>query len=369
VDQRKLTAIILAAGCASRMGQFKPLMKLGEQTLTEVVVASFIKAGITDIRVVVGYDRELLMPVLEKAGARVIINDHYTDGMFSSVLAALDGMESDVKAFFLLPADIPLIRPWTIKHLMESAASHENRILVPSFMGRRGHPPFIPATFAEKIKKWQGGEGLKGALAQFAEQTVSVSVADENILFDVDTPADYEALKARMARCHVPSRNECETLLREVFRMEDKTYRHSHAVAALAERLAHDMNKAGGNLDVEMIFAAGLLHDLAKGKPSHDREASRILMDMGYPGVADMVGSHMNILFSPEKAVGGAEVVYVADKFVREDEFMSLEQRARDEIQKRGQDPMVRQAIEKRFHHAKMIRDRIESMIGRRISV
>jgi molybdenum cofactor cytidylyltransferase len=367
--QKKITAIILAAGSSSRMGQFKPLLKLGEQTMIEVIVATFIKAGISDIRVVVGQDKELLTPVLERLKTRIIINDNYSDGMFSSMLVALDSLESNVAAFFLLPADIPLIRPWTIKYLIENSSIHEQKILVPSFMGRRGHPPLIPSIFLDKIKEWRGCQGLKGALTQLKDETVLVKVADENILVDVDDAVDYGALKARFTRYHVPSRSECEALLCDVFRVEERIYRHSLAVAALTERLLSDLNKAGRCLDEELIVAASLLHDMAKGEREHDRKASRILLDMGYPDVADMVGSHMNIVFSMNKPLGGAEVVYLADKFIREVEFMSLEIRLRDEIQKRGHDPEVRRAIENRFQNAMMIRDCIESIIGGTISV
>ena len=127
MHEKNFTAIILAAGYSRRMGQCKPLLKLSEQTMLEVVVATFIKAGISDIRVVVGHDMELLTPILEKLGTRIIINDHYNDGMFSSVLVALDSMESNVEAFFLLPVDIPLVRPWTIKYLIENASIHEKK--------------------------------------------------------------------------------------------------------------------------------------------------------------------------------------------------------------------------------------------------
>lgn len=351
------------------MGQFKPLLKLGEQTIIELVVATFIKAGINDIRVVVGHDRALLTPILEKLETRIIINDHYNDGMFSSVLVALDRLDSNVEAFFLLPADIPLVRPWTIKYLIENSSIHRKKILFPSFMGRRGHPPLIPSIFINKIKEWRGCQGLKGALTQFKDEIVLVKVADENILFDVDVPADFDALKAKLSRHHVPSRSECEALLCDVFRVEDRIYKHSRAVAALAEMLLNDLNKAGKCLDEELILAASLLHDVARGEPEHDLKASRILMNMGYPDVADMIGSHMNIVFSASKPVGGAEVVYVADKFIREDEFISLEQRFHDEIQKRGDDLEIRRAIENRFQNAMMIRDCIESIIGKRISV
>lgn len=363
----KVAALIPAAGYSHRMGAFKPLLELGGKTIIERAVASFAAAGVDDIRVVAGHDRGSLIPVLERLGTRIIVNDHYHEGMFSSVLAALETMAPDIDAFFLLPADIPLVRPWTIKYLVENASLHENKILIPTFMGRRGHPPLIPSLFIDRIKNWKGDRGLKGALSQFADETVPIKTGDENVLFDVDEPADYDLLKEKWARYHVPSRNECEALLRDVFQVEDRICRHCRAVAALAEGLARDLNRAGYNLDIDAVVAAGLLHDMVRGRKRHDREAARLLADMGYPGVAEMIGSHMNIAFSPEDVVGGAEVLYLADKCVKEEEPLSLAQRLQDEIKKRGHDPAVREAIETRLHRAMIIRDRIESITGRKI--
>ena len=361
------TALILAAGYSHRMGQFKPLLKLGEKTMMDVVVSTFRKAGMDDIRVVVGHHKELLLPVLERLGTRVIVNDKYDDGMFSSVLAALASLESDVDAFFLLPADIPLVRPWTIKYLMDKASIHDGKILFPSFGGRRGHPPLIPSLFLDPIKSWQGAQGLKGAMAQYTDEMVLVEVADENILHDMDELGDYKTVQAKFERYHIPTRNECEAMLCNVFRVGDKIYKHSHAVARLVEKLLGDLNEAGKYLDEELMVAAGLLHDMAKGQPDHARKAAQILTDMGYPRVAEIVGSHMNIVFSTKEPLGGAEVLYVADKFIREDKFITLEQRCREEIQKHGHNPEIRQNIHGRFYNAMMIRDHIESITGKRI--
>lgn len=53
--QNKIAAVILAAGYSSRMGDFKPLMKLDGLTVIESAVGCFKRAGISDIMVVVGH--------------------------------------------------------------------------------------------------------------------------------------------------------------------------------------------------------------------------------------------------------------------------------------------------------------------------
>ena len=54
-DSRKITALVQAAGFSSRMGDFKPLLPLGRSTLVEEAVERFRRAGIDDVRVVIGH--------------------------------------------------------------------------------------------------------------------------------------------------------------------------------------------------------------------------------------------------------------------------------------------------------------------------
>ncbi len=193
----KITAIIPAAGCSSRMGSPKPLLKVGDGTVLEIAVALFLHAGIKDVRVVVGHGKELTGPVAKRAGARSIVNEHYERGMFSSVLAGLEALQPDTDAVFMLPVDVPLVSPVTIERLLMTHYKTPDKILVPSFKDRRGHPVLIPEKFFDAIKTWSWVDGLRGALRRFDNEKVSVSVDDRNILFDVDTPGDFQELTKR----------------------------------------------------------------------------------------------------------------------------------------------------------------------------
>jgi CTP:molybdopterin cytidylyltransferase MocA len=190
-----MAAVILAAGHSRRMGRFKPLLKLGDRSVIERAVSLFREAGLNDIRVVAGHAMDLLVPLLEELGVRIIANLNYDEGMFSSVTAALKNLEPDIQALFILPADIPLVSIRTIHSLLKQHEEYPDRILIPSFHGKRGHPVLIPAHCFEAIRQWHGEHGLKGALGQFSDSTVSIPVDDRNILFDLDTPDDYEKAK------------------------------------------------------------------------------------------------------------------------------------------------------------------------------
>ncbi|HPF07705.1 MAG TPA: NTP transferase domain-containing protein, partial [Spirochaetota bacterium] len=62
--QNKIAAVVLAAGYSSRMGDFKPLMKLDGITVIESTVRGLQGAGISDIMVVVGFRAPEVIEIL-----------------------------------------------------------------------------------------------------------------------------------------------------------------------------------------------------------------------------------------------------------------------------------------------------------------
>ncbi len=368
MDRPDITAVILAAGYSSRMGCFKPLLKIGEQTFLERAVSLFRDTGIRDIRVVVGDRRERIEPILEKAGIQTIVNAANSREMFSSVLAALHELEPVVRSIMLLPVDIPLVRSWTIRYLLQKHYLGRDRILIPCFQGKRGHPVIIPANHFSVIKQWTGKDGLRGAFSRLADKTTSVPVADAGILFDVDTPHDYEALKKRWLNNAVPTREECEAILKDVVCVEERIYAHGLAVSRVAEKICNALVRSGGLLDCNQVIAAGLLHDLAKGNPRHDQKAAEMLTEMGYAGIAPIVAAHTDIACSPDEPVNPSEVLYLADKMVSGTAIVSLKRRFHEALQTYGHDPEIRKKIEKRFQNALLIREKIEAVLGEPLS-
>jgi len=369
MNRPDITAVILAAGFSERMGCFKPLLKIGEQTLIERAISLFRDAGIKDIRVVVGHLQDRLQPILEKNGIQAILNKENSPEMFSSVLAALNSLEPGVRALIMLPVDIPLIRPWTIRYLIKQYHIDRYNILIPDFRGKRGHPVIIPAEYFSVIKTWNGENGLKGALGHLADKSVFVPVADANILFDVDTMEDYEACRERWLRYHTPTREECEAILKDVARVDEDIYSHSLAVSGVAEKICKALARSGCSIDCDQTIAAALPHDLAKGSPRHDRKAADMLTEMGYTAIAPIVAAHIDIDCSSRKPVNSAEVLYLADKLVKGAAIVSLAERFQGALETTGHDPEIRKKIEKRFQHAEVILKKIEAAVGDSLSM
>lgn len=200
MNTASFSAIILAAGYSSRMGDFKPLMRLNGRTLVEHTVELFRSAGIRDVAVVLGHRAEEILPVVHGLEARSIMNKHYVEGMFSSVRAGVAVLPPDCPAFFMLPVDIPTVSVRTVGSLIAAFSSHVPLIAYPVHNGRRGHPPLISTELVPRLLEWDGDGGLRGFLRCYEDRAMNVQADDTFILHDVDTPEDFERLKALTER-------------------------------------------------------------------------------------------------------------------------------------------------------------------------
>lgn len=358
----RIVALVLAAGYSSRMGCFKPLAPLGTSTLIEVAVTRFLRAGIEDVRVVVGHRADELTPVLDHLGIKWIFNVQYDRGMFSSVLAGLKSFEPDVDAFFLLPCDIPLVNSETIRALLSVYNLDGPKIIYPRFNGERGHPPLIPAAYLNEDLSPDYPGGLPAFLGSYEPNAVDVDVADQNILLDCDTPSDYRILVESRLREGIPTEAECEAVCSR-FEVSEQVIAHSMVVAELARTLAALLNSTGLALDLPLIIAAGRLHDIARGQPDHAVAGSKLIAEMGYPRVGAVVAKHMDIQ-SRGPSVDEADLVYFADKCVVEDRIVSLDERFERSMSRYADRPDILKKIVRRFDEARNIGKRIEALLG-----
>lgn len=360
-----IAAIILAAGNSTRMGNFKPLLPIGGATVLEQGVALFRRAGIRELRVVTGHEGERLDPLLQGLQVPRVANPHFQNGMFTSVQAGLRSLPEEVTAFFLLPVDIPLIRPQTVKTLLRHRRTARKGIIQPVFFGTYGHPPLISTRYRRNILTANGEGGLKKLLRAFADDTLELEVPDEHVLLDMDTPEDYRSLSDRWNRRGVPSERECEHLLAYEFSVPRQIIGHCRQVAQVATRLTDELRAKGLDIDRGLVQAAALLHDCTRQEPFHARAGDKALRLLGFPLVATVVGRHMDLPEPGDTAISASEVVFLADKLVAGDHLVSLESRFEKTLRRHNGQPEIIEKIEARRKMAYKIRQRLEIFLGR----
>ena len=192
----RFAAVIASAGLSSRMHEFKPLMYLDDMPVIDRVIGTLRQAGIQDITVVTGYRSEQLAPHLKALGVDVCYNPRYAEtGMFESLCLGIQSLKQDCDGVFLLPGDVPLIQPDTIRRM----TGRPEAMIRPVFQGKPGHPVLVRAEALPHLLAYRDGDGLRGAIRSFPGSVGQIDVEDPGVHLDADTPEDFRQLH-RQAR-------------------------------------------------------------------------------------------------------------------------------------------------------------------------
>ncbi len=196
----RVGAVIPAAGYSSRMGALKPLLPFGSSTAVETAVDLFLRSGIRDVVVVLGYRAGEIVPVLDARRIRWVLNHRYGAGMFSSVLAGMRCLGPDICAFFVLPVDLPGVRSETVGILLDVYQQNPHSVIRPRFGNRRGHPPLVPVRCVPRDIPADLPGGLRTLLRRYRDATIDVEVPDEGVIWNCNTPEEYRRIRASAAR-------------------------------------------------------------------------------------------------------------------------------------------------------------------------
>lgn len=368
MTQVRYAAIILAAGFSSRMEQFKPLLRLGGETMVDRVISMFAQNNV-DVFLVAGWNKEALLSGFKSHDVTVVENHDYQKGMFTSVLAGISCLPLNYEAFFVMPVDIPLVRSVTVHRLLDEADRQPGKIIYPTFETHRGHPPLIPSSLIPPLLQWKQDGGLKAFLNSCRELALEVPVCDCNTLFDIDAADDLQEALERLRRYDVPTEEECDVIMNVIYPMSLPVRRHCMKVAEVAMVIGSRLQQRGRKIDLEMIRAAAMLHDLAKGMPDHDREADRMLHDMGFGKVGDLVAEHTDLKNADSQTTLEEKIVYLADKFVDGDNVVSLDKRYRTRDRRFAVTPEIEAKILQRKARALKVNREMEQILGYTLDV
>lgn len=203
------SAIVPAAGSSSRMGRPKLLLPYRDTTVAGALLATLRHAGVERIVLVAAAADAALQAWARDAGVTVAVNQQPERGMLSSILAGLDALggaaaiEAAGRPLLVTPADLPAIEPSTIQNLIDALARSDAALAVPAYRGKRGHPLAIAARVVSDLPSLDPAVGLRQLLDR--HPVLELAVDDPAVVSDVDTPAEYESLRARSDQHSRPS--------------------------------------------------------------------------------------------------------------------------------------------------------------------
>jgi molybdenum cofactor cytidylyltransferase len=208
VKASSISAAVLAAGAARRMGRQKLLLEIDGQAIVRRVAGEVAALSPGEVLVVVAAaDQGAIAAVLDGLPVRIVVNERAEEGLGTSIAAAAASVAPGAEAMLLVQGDQPLVDRSMLEALVDE--------------WRRARPPFVassydgivttPVVFARSVlgelRALGGDRGARAVLERHrGEGRVVVFAAERGS--DVDTPEDYRralelcAASTRGARPH-----------------------------------------------------------------------------------------------------------------------------------------------------------------------
>jgi molybdenum cofactor cytidylyltransferase len=199
-DPGVLAAIILAAGDSTRMGRPKALLPDPDgRPFVARVVRAFAAAQVSDVIIVTGSQHDAIVAAVSTDRPPLtpvfVTNPQPSRGQLSSLWIALAAAAGrSVDGVLVTPVDIPMVRPSTIRQVIEAWERTHASIVRPAVGQRHGHPVLFDRAVFDALHEAPLTEGARAVVRASGDRLLDVAVDDEGCLIDIDTPADYEAV-------------------------------------------------------------------------------------------------------------------------------------------------------------------------------
>lgn len=189
------TIVVLAAGRGSRyQGDGH---KLAQPLDGSTVLGCTLRHAIESRLPVVLITTEAIVPHASAWLARrdivVLSAEEAARGMGSSIAAGVLA-RAGAPGWLLLPGDMPLVRPQTLRAVAGALQTHP--VVYAQHRGRRGHPVGFSGELYSELIMLGGDEGARRIVARYPVHGQEVD--DPGVLIDVDTVADLQAVKTKL---------------------------------------------------------------------------------------------------------------------------------------------------------------------------
>lgn len=193
-DQEKpVTAMILAAGPSSRMGQSKQLLQVNGEALLRHVTRVACESNATRTLVVLGQNERIHGRIIRDLPALHCIHSAWERGMGSSLKAGMEFVDRflpDTKAVVVMVSDQPMIDTEHLNNLIREYYATGAPIVASAYAGILGVPALFDAVHFESLRTVDDTHGARPVIEKHKATAASVEFAGGSV--DIDTPEDYQ---------------------------------------------------------------------------------------------------------------------------------------------------------------------------------
>lgn len=189
-------AIILAAGASTRMGEPKQLLSLDGKPLVVRAAEIALAASAWPVVVVLGAHAEKIRPTLARLPVLIAENPAWPEGMAASIrvgITTLQQFSRTLDAALIALCDQPAFTSAVIGQLLAAQRFTGRTIVAARYSGRHGAPALLLRDHFPALTALTGESGARDLLNDPSGQVTSVELPA--LAQDLDTPADYAALK------------------------------------------------------------------------------------------------------------------------------------------------------------------------------
>jgi molybdenum cofactor cytidylyltransferase len=184
--------VILAAGSSSRMGSPKQLIDWHGKPLLRHLAEQAI-ATQAPIAIILGANADAIRPSLHGLSAQIVVNEHWHEGMSSSIRLAAQHIEAD--ALLLMVCDQPLVTTAHLHALLDAARNRSASIIASEYANALGVPALFDRSMFDELARLEGQQGAKAIIQRHRTAVQNIAFADGAM--DLDTPDDVDRLRLR----------------------------------------------------------------------------------------------------------------------------------------------------------------------------
>ena len=177
------------------MGQPKQLLPLGNKTVIKHCLDNLVAAGIKNVVVVLGQGGSEILDSIKDLPVQIVFNENPESEMAESVRIGLRTLTDSSSGVLVHPSDHPLVSAETLKSIVQYYLETPDKIIVPLYKGKRGHPSLFPKPVTDEVFN---GLNLRDIINRDSSRIRILSVDDEGVILDMDTREDYEKILKKM---------------------------------------------------------------------------------------------------------------------------------------------------------------------------
>ncbi|VAW36626.1 hypothetical protein MNBD_CHLOROFLEXI01-5051 [hydrothermal vent metagenome] len=189
----RVTAVILAAGQAERMGQTKQLLPWGDTTVLGQTIRNLKQTAVHNICVVSGHEAAKIEAIAAAEQVTCLHNPEFAAGeMVSSLQTAVRQLPSNMTAVLVILADQPMVQPAIINQILAAYWQGKGDLIAPVCEGQRGNPVLIGRAYFEELLTLSAKDAPRTLLRRHPDKLHLLPVTSNAILRDLDSPEQYE---------------------------------------------------------------------------------------------------------------------------------------------------------------------------------